>query len=150
MSTDALFDDIVERDLFLELVASGTPPMLAGHECGWTPRRTARNMADPEFAELIAYALDRRIDGVEKALFAQAMKGNMAAVQMVLLNLRPEVFRDVKRIEIKSEHQVSGTIVHSTVQAAKQLMAELGPAALQIGGALDQAIEARSRELPDG
>lgn len=142
---DRLFDDIVERELFLDIVAHGTPETLAGHEVGWTPRQTQRNLADPAFAELVAYARTRRDDGVEKVLYEVAMKGNMNAIAMILLNRRGSEFKDIKRIEVRNTHEVKGEIVHSVKQAALELMREGSIEGLQWGGALD-AIETTSRE----
>lgn len=146
---DKLFDDIVERELFLELVASGTPAHLAGHEVGWTPRQTKRNIADPDFAELIGFARLRRDDGIEKVLYDVARKGNMNAIAMILLNRRADEFRDIKRIEVKNTHEVKGEIVHSVKQTVLELIAEHGVGNLQIGGPLD-AIESQAREITDG
>lgn len=149
MDDGKLFDDIVERELFLELVADGTPPHLAGHEVGWTPRQTKRNVADPDFAELITFARLRRDDSIEKVLYDVARKGNMNAIAMILLNRRADEFRDIKRIEVKNTHEVKGEIVHSVKQSVLELIAEYGVGALQHGGALD-AIETDGREITDG
>lgn len=150
MSEEKLFDDIVERELFIDLVAKGTPPDLAGIEVGWTPRRTKLNMADPDFRELIRMAQDRSLDSVELALFELATKGkNLGAMQMVLYNKRPEQWRDVRRIEVNNTHELSPTGIAAAVAAAKQLMLDVGPQALQPGGGLDpRAIEATSTEEP--
>lgn len=142
---DRMFNDIVERELFLELVTYGTPVNLAGLEVGWTFRQTKRNLADPEFAELIEYAKIHRDDRIEKTLYTIAEKGNMPAIAMILLNRRADQFRDVKRIEVKSEHTVSIGIVHSVKQSVLELIQEHGVEALQLGSGLD-VIDADSTE----
>lgn len=134
---DALFDDIVERELFIDLVSHGTPPDLAGLEVGWTPRRTKRNMADPEFAELIAYAKIHRDDRIEKVLYEMALNHNFPAVQLILLNRRASEFRDVKKIEVVTTGSVVVEHVHSLKQGLRELMIEAGAEAFQIGGVLD-------------
>lgn len=134
---DALFHDIVERELFIELVASGTPPTLAGFEVGWTPRQTKLNLADADFAELIDYAKTRRDDRIEKTLYAIAEKGNMNAIAMILLNRRASDFRDIKRIEVKSEHTLQIGVVHSVKQGVLELLREHGVEALQVGSVID-------------
>lgn len=146
MHEEKLFDDIVERELFLELIADGIPPNLAGFQCQWTPRQTKLNLADPEFAQLVRAARTRAVDSVEHMLFAQAKKGNMAAIQMVLYNERGEQWRDVKRIEVRGEV----TVNHIDLVAAKEVaLAELrrgNIGELQPGGVLD----AESYEDTDG
>lgn len=140
MSSDqdvyADFEEMSEREQFLEKVAAGTPEMLAGHEVKWSPTKVKRVCAEPDFAELIAYAKIRAIDGVERTLFDIAMKGNMNAIAMILLNKRPSEFRDVKRIEIASEHAVKIDVVHSTKTALLEMMRDQPAAtiaALQAG-----------------
>lgn len=138
--TDALFGDIVERDLFVELVADGITPLNAGLEVGWTPRRTKRNMADPAFAEIVEAARARADGTIEKTLFEVAKKGNLGAIQMWLYNRRPNDWKDVKRIEVQSQSTVTIGVVGATKQAVLELMSEHGAQALQPGGALDAPI----------
>lgn len=149
MSNDeVVLDDLGQREKFLEAIALGTPEYLAGDEVKWSPRKVAKICAEPEMAELIAYAKIRAVDGIEKILFETARGGNFQAQAMILFNLRPEKFRDVKRIEVANTGTVMIEHVHSTKQALKELMAEQGAGMFQIGGPLD-AIEAQSREATD-
>jgi hypothetical protein len=116
---------------FLDRIARGVPPHLAGYEVKWTPRKTEQMMADPEFSELIRYALDRGIDVVEAALMEKAQGGNMAAIQMVLFNRRADRWRDIKRIEVRTDATITIGTVESVKSAALALIAERGVNAIQ-------------------
>lgn len=141
------FHDIVERELFLELIADGTPSNLAGYEVGWTPRQIRKNLADPMFKEMIDSATDRMIDSVEKAMVLLAKKGNLGAQQMVLYNLRPDKWKDLRRIEVKTEVHISTSELNAAKETAIALLRSHGAMALQPGGALD-VIDADSEEVP--
>lgn len=132
MSIDYNDDTVLQRELFLLSVADGVPDDNAGYEVGWTPARLRRELADPDFREMVTAAKDRAIGTVEKALFDLATKGkNLGAMQMVLYNLRADKWKDVRRIEVKNEHTVNGQIVVSTREAIMGHLKELGPAGLQ-------------------
>lgn len=132
-----LFDDIVERELFIELVADGIPPPLAGYQVGWTPKRTKMNLADKDFAEIVAAARDRMVDSIEKSLIDLAKSKNLGAIQMVLYNLRGDVWKDVRRIEVKTEHTVNIGEIGAAKQVIMEMLREHGTKALQPGGGLD-------------
>lgn len=142
-----LFNDIVERDLFVELVADGIPELNAGFEVGWTPSQTKRNMADPVFREIVDAAKERADGTIEAALFRLAKAGNLGAMQMWLYNRSPERWKDVKRIEVKNDTTINLGIVASTKQAVLEMLTENGAASLQ--PPMMRAIETTSRE-PDG
>ena len=97
---DQMFADIAEKETFLDRVANGCPPLLAGHELRWSPKKTKEVMNDPEFADLVNAAIERGLDAVEATLMRKAQEGNMAAITMVLFNRRADRWRDVKRIDI--------------------------------------------------
>lgn len=137
MSDDKLFDDIVERELFLELVADGMPVTSAGFECGWTPFQTRRNLADGSFAELVRFARTRAVDSVEHMLFKAAKKGNLSAMQMILYNERPDQWKDTKRIEVRSDININVTEIKAAKEVTLQLLKERGVLELQPGGILD-------------
>jgi hypothetical protein len=132
MSDDAeLFNDIVERDLFVELIADGVPEINAGYEVGWTPTQTKRNLADPMFREIVTAARDRADGTIEAALFKLAKNGNLGAMQMWLYNRKPADWKDVRRIEVRQDTTINLAVVHSTKQAVLEMLATHGPGALQ-------------------
>lgn len=149
--SDTKSDDALGREEFLNYIAGGTPRGLAGNEVGWTPRRLKLELADPEFEVLVEHAEMLKDDSVEKMLFEQAMKGVFPAIQMWLLNRRPEQWRDIKKIEIRTEGQVSINVVHSAREALKAAMQDnpSGTIAALQNGAL-KAIETTAREGGDG
>lgn len=128
---DELFNDIVERDLFVELIADGVPELNAGYEVGWTPTQTRRNMADPVFREIVEAARDRADGTIEAALFRLAKNGNLGAMQMWLYNRKPADWKDVRRIEVKNETTINLSVVESTKQAVLEMLASRGAGALQ-------------------
>jgi len=130
--------DIEAADAFLDAVANGVPPILAGVEVGWTPAKTKQKLKDKDFAELVSIHLDMSIDSVERALHKAAIGGNLGAMQMILYNRRPEAWRDVKRIEVKTETRLEVAVVTATAkELALALMREAGAGSAQPGGVLD-------------
>lgn len=146
---DQPYHDIVERELFLELVADGTPLELAGYEVQWTPRQIKRNLADPMFMEMVNAAADRAVDSIELAMFRLARKGNLGAQQMILYNRRPDRWKDLRRIEVKTETMITRVEIMATKEALIESLRELGTAALQPGGNLDGVIDVESSEDGD-
>ena len=128
---DELFNDIVERDLFVELIADGVPEINAGYEVGWTPTQTRRNLADPAFKEIVEAARDRADGTIEAALFRLAKGGNLGAMQMWLYNRKPADWKDVRRIEVKTDTTINLSVVQSTKQAMLEMLAAHGAGALQ-------------------
>jgi len=138
---DGVYDLISEKERFLEAVSLGTPPVLAGIEVGWPPGRTKRELADKEFASLVLEARGLMLDSLEVKLYQMALNGNMTAMQMMLYNKRPEDWKDIKRIEVKTETTINVTEVAAAKQALVELIRSGGTKALQPGGALDGDIE---------
>lgn len=134
---DREFREMTQRERVFELVMSGVPRNLAGLEVGWTLRQCRLEFSDPDFAEMIDGAEELRDDGVEAALYHLAGKGNLGAIQMILFNRRASDWRDVKRIEVHSEHKVNLGEVASVKQALKEMLREGAVGELQPGGVLD-------------
>ena len=131
MSDTATFDELMGRELFVELVAGGVAPINAGIQVGWTPRQLKRELADRDFKELVDAASERLIGSVEETLVAVAKRGNVAAITLFLFNRAPDRWRDVKRIEIKNDLTVSLGMVASVKQGALELLRENGVEAIQ-------------------
>lgn len=129
--SNVLFDDMVARETFVELVAAGVSPINAGIEVGWTPRQTKANLADPEFQELVDFAEQRLIGSMEQTLVAVAQRGNVAALTLFLFNRAPDRWRDVKRIEVKADIKVTQGMVEAVKTGALELLREHGVGALQ-------------------
>ena len=146
---DLLFDDIIERELFIELVADGASEINAGFEVGWTPNRTTRNLADPGFRECVEFAKNRANGTIEQAMFKLGKNGNLGAMQMWLYNRAPERWKDVRRIEVKNDTTINLGLVGATKQAIIELMRSGGPAALQPAPA-DDIIDGEVVDEDDG
>lgn len=131
MSTTPAFDEMMQLEQFIELVAHGISPVNAGIEVSWSPAKTKRMLADPEIAEMLAAARDRADGLIEKALFDCAARGNVSAIQMWLYNRQPDQWRDVKRIEVRSEHKVTVAAVESVKVGVLELIREHGVGAMQ-------------------
>jgi len=148
---DQMFLDIAEKETFLERVANGCPPLLAGHELQWNPKKVREIMADPEFAELVSASIERSIDTVEATLVRKAQEGNMAAITMVLFNRRADRWRDVKRIEVRTDATVTIQSVESVKEAARALLATHGASGMQaLNQGVEEIIEAELVEDDDG
>lgn len=128
---DQMFLDIADKETFLDRVANGCPPLLAGHELRWSPKKTKEVMNDPEFADLVNAAIERGLDAVEATLMRKAQEGNMAAITMVLFNRRADRWRDVKRIEVRTDATVTISSIESVKAAAIALLAQRGVDAMQ-------------------
>lgn len=119
---------------FLELVAHGVHPVNAGIQVGWTPAKTKAMMRDAEFADLVSGATDRANATIEEALYVKAASGNVSAIQMWLFNREPERWRDVKRIEVRSDHRVQIGLVESVKTGVLELLNANGVEAMQALG----------------
>lgn len=138
MSQKSEEKDIAAQAQFLEAIADGVPPVLAGIEVGWSPAETKRRLKDHEFSELVRVHLDMSIDSVERALHRLAVSGHLGAMQMILYNRRPQDWKDVRRIEVKTQSSVQVAVVTATAkQIALELLKQGGAAAVQPGGVLD-------------
>lgn len=98
--------DIEERQSFLEKVADGTDPILAGYELEWSPAKTKKALADPDFAALVNEM--RLIPGlkVSKVIYEKALGGSEWACKMVAYNDMPERWKDVRHIEVRNTHDL--------------------------------------------
>jgi hypothetical protein len=132
-----VFDEMVAKEQFIELIAVGNAPINAGIIVGWTPAQTHKFLRDPDFVDVVNGAMERRDGNVEEALYQRALAGNVAAMQMWLFNRRPDDWRDVKRIEIRSEQRIEVAAVESVKAGVIALIREQGVAAMQ---ALDAGI----------
>ena len=56
---------------------------------------------DPEFAEKASEIIQGKVDNVEWALYAEAVKGNVTAQIFYLKNKRPDEWQDVNRIDAR-------------------------------------------------
>lgn len=126
-----IFDQMVARERFVELVAQGVSPVNAGIEIGWSPSQTKKALRDEEFADIVAGSIERANASVEEALYARAIAGNVSAMQMWLFNREPDRWRDVRRIEVRSDHRVSITAVESVKAGVLQLLRETSVAEMQ-------------------
>lgn len=135
-------DELEDRTLFVEKIRKGVGPYNAGLALGWTPYKINQLLRDPEFAEILQVCEDSKDETVEYALFRQAGAGNTKAMEMWLHARRPDKWVATKKLAIESNEKVEISVVHSIRDAARALLQDVGPAALQQGGALDRAIEA--------
>lgn len=148
--------DIEARKAFLDAVAAGTPRLLAGIEVGWLPAKTRQLLTNRSFLELVEIAEELADEGIEQALYAKAKSGNMTAMQLWLYNRKPERWKDVKRIEMKIDGEVSIEQVRTNAATVLELLRSGADiAALQPGGALDRMFDgdiqdAEIVERPDG
>jgi hypothetical protein len=125
------FDDMVEIEQFIELVANGIHPVNAGIHVGWSPMKTKSKLSDPDFADMVSGACDRANATIEEALYAKAAAGNVSAIQMWLFNREPDRWRDVKRIEVRSEHKIEIGVVESVKVGVLDLLRSEGVGAMQ-------------------
>ena len=133
-----LSDEVME---LLEKVRQGTPVELAGLEIGWLPAKTRSVIARLDLGELIAEAAQLADDSVVRALYRKAQSGNMTAIQMVLMNRRPREWRDVRKVEITGNVTVStAEQIELDMARVRAILAEVGPEALQPGGAIERLV----------
>jgi hypothetical protein len=130
-----------DRTAFLEKLAMGVGPYNAGIGLGWTPYKVDQLLRDDDFLALMHYVEMRKDETVETALYRAAAAGNMQAMQMWLHARRPERWLPTRKLQIESHEQINVNVVMSVREAAKALLADHGPAALQQGGALDRIID---------
>lgn len=142
MTQTVLFTEPDERTRFIELVAQGTPFDLAGFEVGWTPFKLRKQLDDEWFMEIAVAAQDRSLDSVERKVHQLAMAGNLGAAQMILYNRRPNVWRDLKRIEVNTHSTIEVVQIDATKAAIMAALREGGPEVVQIGTGFDRNADA--------
>lgn len=134
---------------FLEFIQAGHGELNAAISVGWTPHRVRQLMQDPEFYQLYRFAVERKLEDAEFELQKLVAKGHFPAIQMVLYCLgadrgwRPPQ----QRVAVNHGGQVQVERVHAVRQAAAQIIAEQGVAALAAGGPLGEIVDA---EVIDG
>ncbi len=139
--------ELSRRIEFVEYVRDGMGRLRAAMAVGWSPRQLEARLREPEFVESIELAAFMQNEAVETTLYRLAIAGNMTAVQMWLYNRDPKRWKDTKRVEITQQ-----TTIDINIEATKESFLELVAAGrlsvgdIQIGGSLDRAIEATSRD----
>jgi hypothetical protein len=129
---DISFAEISARENFLDAVASGTDPDLAGIEVGWTPRKTRQVMADKDFAELVSLAQNALDLRISRVVAKKALGGHEWAVKLWLFNRRPDLFKDVRHIEVKHGVEVPAHVIAATRDAVRDgVLAAIGAGRLQ-------------------
>lgn len=124
------FQDLAERERFLNLIAAGTHPTLAGIEVGWSPGRTRRVLADQDFAALAAEAatvLDAR---VEQVIVTSALRGREWAVKLYAFNRMSANWRDVRHIDVRHAVEFSPHLIRATTEVARETLRALTPGAI--------------------
>lgn len=128
--------ELRDRTRFLEDIRCGVGPLNAAVARGWSPRQLDAKMREPEFAELVSVARERKFETLEETMFHMAKDGHFQALKMSLLQ-RPDRWRDIKHVQIDQQGTLDVGVVLSVKQAAMELIREGGVAALQPGGVLD-------------
>jgi len=141
--------DIRETEAFLEAVRCGTGPTNAAIAVGWSPAKLRRLQSDPEFAELLNIARERRLESYEETLHGLAVAGHFRALQMVLFNERSERWKDVRHIQVSRNDTLDVGVVVSVKNSVLELLQQHGVEAFQPGGALD-VVDVESHELEPG
>jgi hypothetical protein len=126
-----VFDEMVAREEFIGMVANGISAVNAGVAVGWTPAHTRKLMRNEEFAEIVKGAQEQANGTVEEALYHRAVAGNVAAMQMWLFNREPDRWRDVRRIEVRSDTRISVVAVESVKAGVLELLRDQGASAMQ-------------------
>lgn len=123
----ATLDDaeLRRRGDFLDAVRAGTPVEIAAYEVGWSPRVFQRLMDDDEFAELVEIHASLRDAAVEKVLYERALAGNQRAMEMWLLNRRPDRWKDTKSLKIEGDTSTAPEIIAATAAAIRATVLDL-------------------------
>lgn len=146
MSTavDEIFDGIAEHEQFFQYIRDGAGKLNAALAVGWTPRQLNALLRDREFRELYDLALEESIESLEEVAYKLAKAGNTECLKLYLFckaadrGWRPPTQRVAVDKNVK--HEI--TVVASTVEAAKALLSQAEPAALQPGSPLDAIVDA--------
>ena len=138
-------EEASQLEEFLGLVAGGYNGFLtAGLAVGWTPKRIAELMSDQDIAELVNYAVEQKVEYVESKLFGLIEKESFPAIQMFLYcqgahrGWRPPQ----QRVAVDHQGKVAVERVAAVTAATLELIERHGPAALAVGGPLDDVVDA--------
>lgn len=103
---------------FLEHLMNGVGPLNACFAVGWSPHHLRKKMLDAEFRELVSVAEERKIETLEQRTYELAEKGNLAALQFILMCKAPERGWRPPQQRVAINQQT--TIRVENVEAAKQ------------------------------
>lgn len=124
-------DELSQLEQWLDMISKGTPPLNAGVELGWTPRQVRDLCKQAEVIDLITMAQNLADGTVVKAMYDQAVRGNMTAIQTWLFNRRPEEWKDIKRVVVSGDLKVETSTIIAAKEAAKELLAAANVVDLQ-------------------
>jgi hypothetical protein len=124
---------------FLEHLRNGVGPTNACYAVGWSPRHLRKKMLDPEFVEMCRESNDRKLESLEEVLHGLALKGNLAALQFVLMCQAPERgWRPPQqRVAINQQTTIRVENVEAAKQAILATLAERNVKALQPAKVID-------------
>lgn len=139
MSEVDSFGQIMRIETFLGRIYDGCGRMSAAVEVGWSPAELRSLMRDPEFADLVVAAEERRLESIEEVAFTMAREKNTKMVSFILERQgQHRGWGPVQRIDVNRNVKVDITAKLSAVEALREVMRSGADiAALQPGGGLD-------------
>lgn len=119
---DISYAELAKRQAFIDAVATGTDPTLAGIEMGWSLRKTKQVIGEMgELIDLAQNVLDLRVSAV---IADRALNGHEWAVKLWMFNRRPDLFKDVRHITHTHTDALQPHVIAATIDAVKEVTRE--------------------------
>lgn len=120
---DITYDEMLQRQQFIDAIALGTDPLLAGLEVGWSLTKAKRIAVEMrEIVDMAQNVVDLRISRVVAEL---ALDGHEWAVKLWLFNRRPDLFKDVRHIEVKHGIELPAHVIAETREQVRERVREV-------------------------
>lgn len=98
------FDDDEIREFFEMLYEKFYAPEEIAWALNWSPRKLATFVADEDRAELIAFADEAKLGGMERAVYVAGRKGNMTAARLYLFcKGRHRGWADTRQVHVTAQ-----------------------------------------------
>lgn len=104
--------ELRERKRFIEEISLGTDPLLAGLGCGWSISKSKRIAA--EMHELVLAAQNIGDLRIAQVVVDLAHRGVEWAVKLYLYNRRPDLYKDVRHLEVKHSNELPAHVLQAT------------------------------------
>lgn len=119
---DISYAELAKRQAFIDAVATGTDPLLAGIEMGWSIYKAKQVIAEMgDLIDLAQNVVDLRVSAV---IADRALQGHEWAVKLWMFNRRPDLFRDVRHIQHTHTDALQPHVIAATIDAVKEVTRE--------------------------
>jgi hypothetical protein len=114
------------RERYLKLLAKGGRRIASARKCGVSEDLIEKLVKeDPEFHRALEFAEEQANEMIEDSLFQKAMSGNTTAILFWLMNRKPDVWKDMRKVV--GDDPASRELMTQTLQRLAMTLRESSP-----------------------